>query len=82
MVEVAGSWKEDLEEMLEVEVPMVEEEVEGLLECLDGWVGAGGGEVKGGGVDFGVSRTFLGEIPRENMGESGFEVFGVEGGAV
>ncbi|GKF89752.1 hypothetical protein Tco_0263715, partial [Tanacetum coccineum] len=21
--------------------------------CLDGWVGAGGGEVKGGGVDFG-----------------------------
>nr|GEV15133.1 hypothetical protein [Tanacetum cinerariifolium] len=23
-------------------------------ECLDGWVGAGGGEVKGGGVDFRV----------------------------
>ncbi|GJU94384.1 hypothetical protein Tco_1319140 [Tanacetum coccineum] len=32
-------------------------------DCLDGWVGAGGGEVKGGGVDFGVTRTFLGEIP-------------------
>ncbi|GJR04141.1 hypothetical protein Tco_1170426 [Tanacetum coccineum] len=23
-------------------------------ECLDGWVGAGGGEVKGGGDDFGL----------------------------
>ncbi|GKA17831.1 hypothetical protein Tco_0697668 [Tanacetum coccineum] len=32
-------------------------------ECLDGWVGADGGEVKGGGVDFGVSRSLLGEIP-------------------
>ncbi|GJT73074.1 hypothetical protein Tco_1032360, partial [Tanacetum coccineum] len=51
-------------------------------ECLDGWVGAGGGEVKGGGVDFGVSRTFLGEIPGENIGESSFEVFGVDGGSV
>ncbi|GJY60562.1 hypothetical protein Tco_0461219, partial [Tanacetum coccineum] len=38
-------------------------------ECLDGWVEAGGGEVKGGGVDFGVSRTLLGEIPRESGGE-------------
>ncbi|GJV03561.1 hypothetical protein Tco_1337130 [Tanacetum coccineum] len=38
-------------------------------ECLDGWVGAGGGEVKGGGVDFGVSRILLGEIPREIMGK-------------
>ncbi|GKD39981.1 hypothetical protein Tco_1260188, partial [Tanacetum coccineum] len=28
-------------------------------DCLDGWVGAGGGEVKGGGVDFGLTRTFL-----------------------
>ncbi|GJR07746.1 hypothetical protein Tco_0790398 [Tanacetum coccineum] len=48
----------------------------------NGWVGAGGGEVKGGGVDFGVSRILLGEIPREIMGESGGEVFGVDGGAV
>ncbi|GJY94804.1 hypothetical protein Tco_0511165 [Tanacetum coccineum] len=48
----------------------------------NGWVGAGGGEVKGGGVDFGVSRTLLGEIPREIMGENGGEVFGVDGGAV
>ncbi|GJS01516.1 hypothetical protein Tco_0233601 [Tanacetum coccineum] len=32
-------------------------------ECLDGWVRAGGGEVKGGGVDFGVTKSLLGEIP-------------------
>nr|GEW94562.1 hypothetical protein [Tanacetum cinerariifolium] len=38
-------------------------------ECLDGWVGADGGEVKGGGVDFRVSRTLLGEIPKEIMGK-------------
>ncbi|GJW57138.1 hypothetical protein Tco_0103869 [Tanacetum coccineum] len=37
-------------------------------ECLDGWVRANGGEVKGGGVDFGVSRTLLGEIPKESGG--------------
>ncbi|GJZ55665.1 hypothetical protein Tco_0610858 [Tanacetum coccineum] len=49
---------------------------------LDGWVGAGGGEVKGGGVDFGVSRTLLGEIPREIIGESSGEAFGFDGGAV
>ncbi|GKD08396.1 hypothetical protein Tco_1188081 [Tanacetum coccineum] len=36
-------------------------------ECLDGWVGAGGGEVKGGGVDFGVTKSLLGEIPGENL---------------
>nr|GEY92534.1 hypothetical protein [Tanacetum cinerariifolium] len=30
-------------------------------ECLDGWVGAGGGEVKGGGVDFEVTKIFLGD---------------------
>ncbi|GKC18323.1 hypothetical protein Tco_1020473, partial [Tanacetum coccineum] len=39
-------------------------------ECLDGWVGVGGGEVKGGGDDFGVRRIFLGEIPRVIIGES------------
>ncbi|GJY66317.1 hypothetical protein Tco_0468555 [Tanacetum coccineum] len=49
-------------------------------ECLNGWVGAGGGEVKGGGVDFGVSRTLLGEIFGEIIGESGGEVFKVDGG--
>ncbi|GJZ63975.1 hypothetical protein Tco_0620396 [Tanacetum coccineum] len=47
-------------------------------ECLDGWVRAGGGEVKGGGVDFGDTKSLLGEIP----GESGGEEFGVDGGAV
>nr|GEW99018.1 hypothetical protein [Tanacetum cinerariifolium] len=50
--------------------------------CLDGWAGAGGGEVKGGSVDFGVSRTLLDEILREIMRESCGEAFGVDGGAV
>ncbi|GJZ43289.1 hypothetical protein Tco_0590544 [Tanacetum coccineum] len=51
-------------------------------ECLDGWVGAGGGEVKGGGVDFRVSRILLGEIPREFIRKSGSEAFRVGEGAV
>ncbi|GJU27264.1 hypothetical protein Tco_1165885 [Tanacetum coccineum] len=51
-------------------------------QCLDGWVRASGGEVKGGGVDFRVTKSLLGEIPRENTGESGGEEFGVDGGAV
>ncbi|GJY77029.1 hypothetical protein Tco_0482145 [Tanacetum coccineum] len=51
-------------------------------ECLDGWVGAGRGEVKGGGVEFRVTKSLLGEIPEENIGESGGEEFGVDGGAV
>ncbi|GKF10992.1 hypothetical protein Tco_0048918 [Tanacetum coccineum] len=50
-------------------------------ECLDGWVRAGEGEVKGGGVDFRVSKIFLGEIPREIIGEGGGEAFGVDGEA-
>ncbi|GKA37486.1 hypothetical protein Tco_0724051 [Tanacetum coccineum] len=45
-------------------------------------VGAGGGEVKGGGVDFGVTKSLLGEIPKENTRESGGEEFGVDRGAV
>ncbi|GKB79299.1 hypothetical protein Tco_0946194 [Tanacetum coccineum] len=95
MVEVAGSLEEDLGEKLEFEVAMVEEEVGGVEnkssvgskfmasgeECLDGWVRAGGGEVKRGGVVFGVSRILLGEIPKNIMGESGGEAFGVDGGA-
>ncbi|GKB40519.1 hypothetical protein Tco_0885461 [Tanacetum coccineum] len=32
-------------------------------------VRAGGGEVKGGGVDFGVTKSLLGEIPGESGGE-------------
>ncbi|GKC16640.1 hypothetical protein Tco_1013422 [Tanacetum coccineum] len=51
-------------------------------ECLDGWVGADGGEVKGGGVDFGVTKRLLGDIPMENTGESGGEEFRVDEGAV
>ncbi|GKC27537.1 retrotransposon protein, putative, ty1-copia subclass [Tanacetum coccineum] len=41
-----------------------------------------GGEVNGGGDDFGVSKSLLGEIPRVVIGESGGEVFGDDGGAV
>ncbi|GJV72288.1 hypothetical protein Tco_1492283 [Tanacetum coccineum] len=95
MAEVAGSLKEDLGEKLEVEVAMVEEEVGGVKnkssvgskfmasgeECLDGWVRADGGEVKGGGVVFEVSRILLGEIPRDIMRESDGEAFRVDGGA-
>ncbi|GJT66073.1 hypothetical protein Tco_1017553 [Tanacetum coccineum] len=42
-------------------------------ECLDGWVRAGRGEVKGGGVVFRVSRILLGVIPGDIIGESGGE---------
>ncbi|GJT28477.1 hypothetical protein Tco_0908752 [Tanacetum coccineum] len=48
-------------------------------ECLESWVGAGGGEVKGCGVDFGVTKSLLGEIFRESGGE---EFVVVDGGAV
>ncbi|GKD93043.1 hypothetical protein Tco_1372880, partial [Tanacetum coccineum] len=51
-------------------------------ECLEGCVGAGGGEVSGVGDDFGVSTSLLGEIPRVVIGESGGETFGDDGGAV
>ncbi|GKC73240.1 hypothetical protein Tco_1119123 [Tanacetum coccineum] len=84
MEKVAGSLKEDLAEKLEVEVAMVEEKVGGVKnkssigskfmasgeECLDGLVRAGGGEVKGGGVDFRVSRIFLGVIPKDIIGKA------------
>ncbi|GJS93553.1 hypothetical protein Tco_0800521 [Tanacetum coccineum] len=50
-------------------------------ECLDGWVGAGGGKVKGGGVVFRVSRIEFGMILEDNMGESGGETFRLDGGA-
>ena len=33
------------------------------------WCDQGQGEVKGGGVDFGVVNSLLGEILREVMGE-------------
>ncbi|GKB48265.1 hypothetical protein Tco_0899018 [Tanacetum coccineum] len=51
-------------------------------ECLEGYVGAGGGEVSGGGDDFGVSKSFLGEIPGVAIGESGGATFRVDGGAL
>ncbi|GJR76957.1 hypothetical protein Tco_0089322 [Tanacetum coccineum] len=49
-------------------------------ECLDGWVGVDGGEVKGGGVVFEMSSILLGEILRDIIGESDGEAFGVNGG--
>ncbi|GJX36537.1 hypothetical protein Tco_0248094 [Tanacetum coccineum] len=77
MAKVAGSLKEDLGEKLEVEVAMVEEEVGGVEnkssvgykfmasgeECLDSFLGAAGGEVKGGGVDFGILVHIHHRIP-------------------
>ncbi|GKD37566.1 hypothetical protein Tco_1257773 [Tanacetum coccineum] len=50
-------------------------------ECLDGWIGAGGGEVKGSGIVFGVSRIEFGMIPEDNIGESGGEAFRLDEGA-
>ncbi|GJW64210.1 hypothetical protein Tco_0116094 [Tanacetum coccineum] len=51
-------------------------------ECLEGYVGAGGSEVNGGGDDFGVSKSLVGEIPRVVIGESGGEIFGDDEGVV
>ncbi|GKA05515.1 hypothetical protein Tco_0684635 [Tanacetum coccineum] len=73
---------------VEREVPYFEEKVRGVEnkssmgsmliakgeECLDGCVEASRGEVKGGGVEFGVTKSLLGEIPRESteVRESGW----------
>ncbi|GJX07904.1 hypothetical protein Tco_0195836 [Tanacetum coccineum] len=46
-----------------------------------GEVGSGG-EVNGGGDDFGVSKSLLGEIPGVVIKESDGETFGVNGGSV
>nr|GEZ13033.1 hypothetical protein [Tanacetum cinerariifolium] len=46
-------------------------------ECLDGWVGANRGEVKGGGVVFGVSWGLLGKVPREIMGKVAVKYLGL-----
>ncbi|GJY68942.1 hypothetical protein Tco_0471924 [Tanacetum coccineum] len=51
-------------------------------ECLEGCVGAGGGEINGGGDDFGVSKSWLGEILGVVIGENGGETFRVDGGIV
>ncbi|GJR29509.1 hypothetical protein Tco_1105741 [Tanacetum coccineum] len=37
---------------------------------------------KGGGVDFGVRKSLLSEIPEVVIGESGVETFGLDGEAV
>ncbi|GKE88112.1 hypothetical protein Tco_1565587 [Tanacetum coccineum] len=50
--------------------------------CLEGCVGAGGGEVNGGRNDFGVSKSLLGEIPGVVIGESDGEIFRDDGGAI
>nr|GEY87799.1 putative reverse transcriptase domain-containing protein [Tanacetum cinerariifolium] len=41
-----------------------------------------GGELKGGEVEFGVVNGLPGEIPKEVMGDSGGETFGVDGGTL
>ncbi|GJU00531.1 hypothetical protein Tco_1110869 [Tanacetum coccineum] len=46
---------------------------------LDSWVGAGGGEVNGGGVVLGVSKQFSFELVF--IGDSGGEIIGEVGGA-
>ncbi|GJY32006.1 hypothetical protein Tco_0415501 [Tanacetum coccineum] len=51
-------------------------------ECLEGCVGAGGGEVNRGGEDFRVSKSLLGEILGVVIGESGGETFRDDGGAI
>nr|GEX45325.1 hypothetical protein [Tanacetum cinerariifolium] len=51
-------------------------------ECLEGCVGAGGGEVSGGGDDFRVRKSLLGEIPRVVISEGGGETFLDNGGAI
>nr|GEU42652.1 hypothetical protein [Tanacetum cinerariifolium] len=47
-------------------------------ECLYGWVGAGEGEVKGSGVDLGVTKSLLCEATKESGGEE----FRINGGAI
>ncbi|GJS19354.1 hypothetical protein Tco_0447986 [Tanacetum coccineum] len=51
-------------------------------ECLEGCVCASGKEVKGGGDDFRVSKSLLGEIPGVVIGKSSGETFGDNRGAV
>ncbi|GKB38075.1 hypothetical protein Tco_0883017 [Tanacetum coccineum] len=51
-------------------------------DCLEGWVGARGGEVKGCGVVLGVVKSSPGENPSGAIGVIGGELRGVEGGAV
>ncbi|GJY94751.1 hypothetical protein Tco_0511112 [Tanacetum coccineum] len=52
------------------------------MDSKKGLVGAEGGEVKGGEIDFRVSKSLLGEIPKVIISEGGGELFGDDGGAV
>ncbi|GJU28991.1 hypothetical protein Tco_1172580 [Tanacetum coccineum] len=45
-------------------------------------VGAGKGEVKGGGVDLGVANSLLGEIPEDVIREICGDTFRADGGAI
>ncbi|GJZ91141.1 hypothetical protein Tco_0663068 [Tanacetum coccineum] len=51
-------------------------------ECLEGCIGASGGEISRGGDDFKVGKSLLSEIPKVMIGEGGGETFGDDGGAV
>nr|GEW05545.1 hypothetical protein [Tanacetum cinerariifolium] len=51
-------------------------------DCLEGCVGAGEGEVNGGGDSFEVRKNLLGKIHGVVIGESGGETFGDDGGSV
>ncbi|GKC52240.1 hypothetical protein Tco_1074985 [Tanacetum coccineum] len=51
-------------------------------ECLEGCIGASGGEVNGGGDDFRVSKGLLVEIPGVTIEESDGETFRVNEGTV
>ncbi|GJS56013.1 hypothetical protein Tco_0629375 [Tanacetum coccineum] len=51
-------------------------------ESKKAWVGAREGEVKGGGIDFGVSKSLLGEILGVIISEGGGEIFRDDEGAM
>ncbi|GJZ58574.1 hypothetical protein Tco_0614068 [Tanacetum coccineum] len=60
-----------------------------MSEHREGVVSRGGGDLvvlggkdKGGRVDLGVVNSLLGEIPKDVMGESGGETFGVDRGFI
>ncbi|GJS21463.1 hypothetical protein Tco_0450095 [Tanacetum coccineum] len=70
-----------------VGVSEVKSEVEVVVVVLEVMAGVvfpwlEGVEVKGGGIDFGVSKSLLGEISRVAIGEGGGEPFGDDGGPV
>ncbi|GJS77594.1 hypothetical protein Tco_0727475 [Tanacetum coccineum] len=90
MVGEGASWPEEVEaDLPSVRLIRMMVEVEEDLwfwevgeECLEGCVGAGGGEVNRSRDDFRVSKSLLGEILGVVIGESGGNIFGDDGGAV